>query len=493
MNDPNTNGFSAGPSKDGTEAYVGHGKATQNNCNQNPCPGKITTNPLKPGISMACNNAENFDNSEVYYLLKHDDLRWVRTDIYAMQNLTKALKVTSYSGSPFLYGRIRIGDHYQVGKVHNGNGAVTAQFLEDGNNEIGMLFGFDVLVCDSSIPKPAPKTLYSELPTPPPKCGDVVKYDVVNSRLDPETNGFSGGLYKDGSSAYVGVGNSPACTSSVLPGRITTDVTKPGIYMACGTDVFDKDNVYYMLNHTALSWVPTVNVAHYGLPGALRVFDAAGHSYYYARKPIGTYTQVSKVWNSYGKNELWYTENGKELSTTAGFDVLTCNPPTCGAFAKYDAKVNFTAPEVNGVVGGAFEDGRKAYVGYGNNWGQNCQLFPCPGRISTDPTKKGTYVPCGGEYLDTDYGYYLLNHPDLRWVETDYISMRTLKGAVTITADNGHPFLFGRIKLGDRYAIGKVHNGKGIFRLGFMHKDNNEVGIFYGFEVLVCNSAIQKP
>ena len=173
INDPATKGFSAGPSKDGTEAYVGHGKVSKSNCDAYPCPGRLTTNPLKPGIFMPC-AGENFDNSQASYLLNHDDLRWVRSDIYAMQTLTKAVKVTTYTGFPFFYGRIRIGDHYQLGKIHNGNGYVSGNFIEDDNSETTLNFGFDVLVCDSSIPKPAPPTLLSELPTPPPKCGNFI-------------------------------------------------------------------------------------------------------------------------------------------------------------------------------------------------------------------------------------------------------------------------------------------------------------------------------
>lgn len=165
-----------------------------------------------------------------------------------------------------------------------------------------------------------------------------------------------------------------------------------------------------------------------------------------------------------------------------------------GAFAKFDARGNnFAEPETNGVVGGSFLGGQPSYVGYGNNWGQLCKTNPCPGRISTDPVKKGTYLTCAGEVLDIDYAYYLLKHDDLRWIETDHIAMRSLPGAISVTSTNGYPFLFGRIKVGNKYTLGKVHNGNGAFKFNFNADDGTEADALYGFEVLVCNSAIPKP
>lgn len=45
INDPQTKGFAAGLYKDGSVAYVGYGNNANSNCNQNPCPGRVTTNP----------------------------------------------------------------------------------------------------------------------------------------------------------------------------------------------------------------------------------------------------------------------------------------------------------------------------------------------------------------------------------------------------------------------------------------------------------------
>jgi len=494
INDPAIKGFSAGPAQDDTAAYVGHGNSNQGNANcQNPCPGRISTNPLKPGAYMPC-YGQIYDPTTAYYLLNHDDLRWVRTDYINMRTLSNAVQVMSYTGYPMLYGRIKIGDHYTVGKVHNGNGYFAGYFPVDDGSEQTLYYGYDVLVCDSSLPKSITPAVTPDMPTPPAKCGDVVKYDVVNNRTDPETKGFFGGIYTDGSKGYVGYGNFPRCSGSMMPGRITTDFSKPGIYSACSGQVdYDSVNVYYMLNHTNLSWQPTINVPHSGRAGNLRVFDAAGNSWYYARIYLGTYTQLAKVYNGYNDNTCWYGQDGKELSTKNGFDVLTCDPPTCGSFAKFDAKGNYAQPDTNGFVGGTFSDGRKSYVGYGYDWNNNCNQFPAPGRISTDPVKKGTYMPCGGDVLDSDYGYYLLNHGDLRWVETDFIAMRTLPGAITITSNSGYPTLFGRVKIGNRYSVGKVHNGKGIFGFFFTQDDGTEALMTYGFEVLVCNSNIPAP
>lgn len=234
----------------------------------------------------------------------------------------------------------------------------------------------------------------------------MVKYDVVNNQHDPELLGSSAGLYEDDSIAYVGYGNNLACNSNIMPGRVTINPLNPGIYMPCGVDIFDSANVYYMLDHNDLQWQSTDNEAIKSIVGVLRVFDSMGQSYLYSRNIINSYTQLGKISNGFDVNTCYFTEGGIEVNTITNFDVLLCNPPTCGSFVKFDAKVNFNEPESKGFVGGSFINGENSYVGFGYNSGLNCLDFPSPGRISTDPVRKGTYLPCGGDNLDLEKGLY---------------------------------------------------------------------------------------
>ena len=57
--------------------------------------------------------------------------------------------------------------------------------------------------------------------------GVFAKYDTINGITDPETKGFSAGIYKDGTAAYVGYGSNinAVCNQKTCPGRITTNPT----------------------------------------------------------------------------------------------------------------------------------------------------------------------------------------------------------------------------------------------------------------------------
>lgn len=173
MNDPARSGFSAGPYKDGTAAYVGHGNNNKNGCNQNPCPARISIDPAKPGAYMPCFGSETYDTTTAYYLLKHDDLRWVRTDYINMRTLKNTVQVTASNGNPFLYGRNKNGNYYQVGKVHNGNNNFRFNVARNDNDDRNMFYGYDVLVCDPSLPKTPTPSVTPPLPSPPTKCGKL--------------------------------------------------------------------------------------------------------------------------------------------------------------------------------------------------------------------------------------------------------------------------------------------------------------------------------
>lgn len=121
---------------------------------------------------MPCTGNQIYDNSTAYYLQNHDDLRWVRTDWINMRTMSNTVQIIAYNGAPLLYGRIKIGSHYQVGKVNNGVGLFGSYSIVDDGSEQLNRYGFDVLVCDSSIPKSPTPAVTPAIPYPLIRCGN---------------------------------------------------------------------------------------------------------------------------------------------------------------------------------------------------------------------------------------------------------------------------------------------------------------------------------
>jgi hypothetical protein len=144
---PEINGFEAGVNFDDgiTKQYVGYGYATGGGSTQDKCPGYLNVRNKPKGCYMTISHVLSFDNQTVYYLANHSDLEWVLSNITSMQTLQGAVAVTG-SGYPFLFGRIKFKEFYQLGKAHNGN--IGYRFhIHDQNHSLSYDTGFEIVRC----------------------------------------------------------------------------------------------------------------------------------------------------------------------------------------------------------------------------------------------------------------------------------------------------------------------------------------------------------
>ena len=136
-----------------------------------------------------------------------------------------------------------------------------------------------------------------------------------------------------------------------------------------------------------------------------------------------------------------------------------------------------------GVAAGAYTGGVIIYVGYGNNWegwgkllnlNQFLRIFikisqklvqnPCPGMLTDLPANPGGFYGCGNVRYKADGNYYLLNHPNLRWVQTTSSGMKTLPNALFIMSGL-EKFYFGRYVASNNITyLGKAHHGLSEFK-----------------------------
>jgi hypothetical protein len=109
------------------------------------------------------------------------------------------------------------------------------------------------------------------------------------------------------------------------------------------------------------------------------------------------------------------------------------------------------------------------------------------GYILTNPSKPGVYLSCAtGLIYNKNDAYYLLNHPDLKYVPTNGTAMLTEPGVLRL---NGTPWksMFGRYNYQGQYYIGKVVYEKIDGSIWFA-TPIGEISLKSGFEVLTCNS-----
>lgn len=93
---------------------------------------------------MSC-TAEYFDKNQTYYLLAHPGLQWQMTDVGDMLNIVGRIQIPLSSATPFLLGRIRIGNYTQLGKVRFWP-TLVFNFIQDGI-ESSFYSGFEILTC----------------------------------------------------------------------------------------------------------------------------------------------------------------------------------------------------------------------------------------------------------------------------------------------------------------------------------------------------------
>lgn len=171
----------------------------------------------------------------------------------------------------------------------------------------------------------------------------------------------------------------------------------------------------------------------------------------------------------------------RELSEIKSF----ARNPTCGTFIKYLPDNDRVAPGFYGFVGGVHYTGRPEYVGYGNS---NCggNQNPCAGYIDISLPNPGGYFSCSSLMYDRNGSYYLLQHPNLKWVATDITAMKTQQTAVKLVGAI-HTFLYGRALYNGQHRLGKVHINTGDLGLYIQLEDNNKFTKYTtGFEILTC-------
>lgn len=114
-------GFASGTYIDGSTIYPGTG----NNliCGENPSPASISlANTYDgPGAYMQCDENLHYDNSNnVSFFVKHDNLKWIETNITEYSEIEGALKV----GQSYV-GRINVttsnGTYQVIGKIFAGS------------------------------------------------------------------------------------------------------------------------------------------------------------------------------------------------------------------------------------------------------------------------------------------------------------------------------------------------------------------------------------
>lgn len=129
---------------------------------------------------------------------------------------------------------------------------------------------------------------------------------------------------------------------------------------------------------------------------------------------------------------------------------------------------------------------RFEYVGYDNSTGSGCAgISPVPGYILTSPASDaGVYITCTNDFKASN-GFYLLEHPNLKWVPSDTTEMMSLPGTLMINPVK--PYMFGRILYKGNYHIGKLHAGGGAYGLWLNTPFDGQLSFTTNFEVLTCS------
>jgi hypothetical protein len=290
------------------------------------------------GAYMTCvQDAENFDANEGRFFVKHENLRWIKTDGKSYDKIEGIILI----GYLFL-GRINItsnnGSTYQqLGKIYGEN-----IYYRDPETlkEVNFNGAFDILACSACSYVPAPgepccnnsaRGKYCCLNgSNSPDCSLKECGSLINlNRSDPAVDGFLGGQYDDGSKIYVGLGDFSACWGqSPAPARIMFNSSNynNGAFSSCGAattgEYFDNQKSQYFYNHPDMKWVPSTAASAASIQGAIKV-----GMFYVGRKWLISknrkYHQIGKIVNGV----LYYKIPGKnqEFTSDGDIDVLVCS------------------------------------------------------------------------------------------------------------------------------------------------------------------------
>lgn len=168
-----------------------------------------------------------------------------------------------------------------------------------------------------------------------PSEGVFVSYYPYQTNL-VIANGFSAGMYIDGTQAYVGYGSTfgQCFGEDGMPGRISVANFNrgAGTYMTCDGELFDGETPEYLENSVRLQWVATTTNAATSVPHTISMNSGGSMHYFIGRTMVSlqngtSFVVVSKVHYDGAFRGMYYFNPVTQTETVANnFDVLTCAP-----------------------------------------------------------------------------------------------------------------------------------------------------------------------
>ncbi|KAG5667263.1 hypothetical protein PVAND_015251 [Polypedilum vanderplanki] len=440
---------------------------------------------------------KEFDNSSnVEYLVKNP------SDTYKWQPSEKGVKVVNAlelhkEGHRLFYiGMTRINDNVVVGKVRPGDGLF---FIDPVTGKQAVNDSYEVLTCTSPDASNDIKSIAAQSNA---SCEIFYQYECgnrfyrYNLNSEPADYGVIAGQYEPGKEAYIGL--SIFADFAYQINRIQLDPPGALLINVAGPASFSNDSskIWFLINdkNHEYTWVDSKNAEI--PPFAIQVGqDRSGYPLLIGRilRPNGLVLVGVVV--PFAGYMYYADENGMSVSTTSGYQVLTCKSSVknetkyltpsydfpsnvdTGCINNWQPYKNDDAPAKNGISAGEYDCNNTAYVGKAKDGG-----VYYPGRIQIS-SQSGIYFAGNGKMVYRSNGsYYLVDNPNYTyyWVPFDGIS--SPNNTVYARNDVGSwKFAFGRININKKTQIGKV-----LFPYLILSNDNENVTLYNDYEVLVC-------
>lgn len=165
----------------------------------------------------------------------------------------------------------------------------------------------------------------------------------------------------------------------------------------------------------------------------------------------------------------------------------------------FDVVNAIDGPKTYGFNAGTYINGFNAYVGMGDNT-QCSNQIPCAGFLTDNPANPGGYFGCDANTVRyrNRGNFYLLNHPNLKWIQTNLTHMMTLPSLIEIGSSS--KFSFGRYVVNGVTYLGKFQKTRRLWNfnvflliwislVGFNYiNGSNETKIQTGFDILTCGA-----
>lgn len=152
----------------------------------------------------------------------------------------------------------------------------------------------------------------------------------------PANDGFIGGTYRDGSSAYVAFGDGTSCNDQFqAPCALITTPGSEGCFIPCGaSEVKDRLSVNYLQTHPGLKWVDANSTSAFNIHDPLRLLGPS--NFLFGRAMLGVYV-LGKVETINDVSIFHATTSSGAIRLESGFQVLTCvlQNGCCECFDKF--------------------------------------------------------------------------------------------------------------------------------------------------------------